>query len=34
MQVEHEDSLLCSDNLSEFLLGARVLSEIMSYSVW
>lgn len=34
MQVEHEDILLCRDNLSKFLLGARGLSEIMSYSLW
>ena len=34
MQVEHEDIPLCRDNLSEFLLGARGLSEIMPYSLW
>lgn len=33
MQVEHEDILLCRDNLSEFLLRARGVSEIMSYSL-
>lgn len=26
-------TFLCRDNLSEFLLGARGLSEIMSYSL-
>lgn len=33
MQVEHEDILLCRDNLSEFLLEARGVSEMMSYSL-
>lgn len=32
MQVEHEDILPCRDNLSEFLLGARGVSEIVLQS--